>query len=153
MTHHLCRQGLRMTGLDFDQDHLQVAEALNRTYGLSARLEQCSFHDFRPQGAYDVVLALTVLCHMFFRQSEMSTEAILAKLDSFTAHAMFWESGREPLREIDLIRAHTGLTQYLSLGPTYGTGKHRELGLFLRPGTELSRRLLHQYETRWPGMV
>ena len=78
-------------------------------------------------------------------------EAIVCRLDALGSQALFWESGDQPQREIDFIRTHTGLTEYLSLGPTYGTKLWRELGVFLRPSTMLSERFQEQYKAEMQG--
>ncbi len=145
-SHHLQRQGFRMTGVDFDEDHLAVAEALNTTYGLDVKFVHGYFRQFEADGPFDITVALTVLYHMFYRQEEqnmpeqarMDKTATLQKVDALTRHALLWESGPEPQREIDFIRSNSGLCDYCSLSRTQGTGKKRELGVFLRPGTDLS---------------
>ena len=145
-SHHLQRQGFRMTGIDFDENHLAVAKALNTTYGLDVRFENCYFRQFEADRPFDITVALTVLYHMFYRQEEqdvpeqarMEKTAALQKIDALTRHALIWESGPEPQREIDFIRSNSGLCDYHSLGLTRGTGKKRELGVFLRRGTEVA---------------
>ena len=70
MTHHMERQGVSMTSIDFNTHHLEVAECLTKTYGLSAKFIETQFDAFNPEAVYDVVLALTVLYHIFFRQGK-----------------------------------------------------------------------------------
>jgi SAM-dependent methyltransferase len=144
--HHLARRGFGMTGLDLDADHLAVAVALNPMYRLDVRFVSSRFQDFEPDHAFDVTVALSVLYHLFFRQGLAHPEKAAAKVGRLTRHALFWESGDEPGREIELILAHTGLTEYYPLGPTAGTGKQREMGLFLRPGTPLARLLAERWQ-------
>lgn len=154
-SHHLQRQGFCMTGVDFDEDHLAVAEALNTTYGLDVKFVHGYFRQFEADGPFDVTVALTVLYHMFYRQEEqnvperarMDKMAALQKVDALTRHALLWESGPEPQREIEFIRSNSGLSDYCSLSRTRGTGKQRELGVFLRPGTDLSGYLKCRYNT------
>lgn len=156
-SHHLQRQGFRMTGIDFDENHLAVARALNATYGLEVRFENCYFRQFEADGPFDVTVALTVLYHMFYRQEEqeipeharMERTAALQKIDALTRHALIWESGPEPQREIDFICSNSGLREYHSLGLTRGTGKKRELGVFLRPGTEMADYLKRRCRQRF----
>ncbi len=153
VSHHLQRQGWRMTGVDYDENHLAVAKALNVTYGLDVRFENCYFRQFAADRPFDITLALTVLYHMFYRQEEqnipeqarMEKAAALHKIDALTRHALIWESGPEPQREIDFIRSNSGLCDYHSLGLTQGTGKRREVGVFLRPGTEITDYLKRRY--------
>jgi hypothetical protein len=138
MAHAFERWGVQMTAIDLDSGHLALAQALNKTYGLETRFRCCRFQEFESTADFDVTLALAILDHLFFRQEATRPEAVAARVGRLTRHALFWESGEDPAREIALIQSHTPLTEYLSLGPTYGTGKHRELGLFLRPGTPIS---------------
>lgn len=158
-SHHLQRQGYSMTGIDYDGNHLAVAKALTSTYGLDVRFQDCYFRQFEAAQPFDIVLALTVLYHMFFRQEEqnipecgrMDRAAALEKLDALTRHALLWESGPDPQREIKFIRSNSGLSEYYSLGPTQGTGKKRELGVFLRPHTSLSDYLKDRHTAHFAG--
>jgi hypothetical protein len=153
MSHHLQRQGFSVTGVDYDEKHLAVAWALNETYGLDVQFHNCFLALFEPDHEFDVTLALTVLYHVFFRQDEqaippsvrMDPHAVVSKIDSMTKHALIWESGDDPEREKDIVLSHSKLTCYLSLGPTKGTGKRRELGVFLRPGSTIAERLTEHY--------
>lgn len=152
-SHHLQRQGFRMNGIDYDKNHLAVAKALNATYGLDVRFHDCYFRQFQADHPFDIVLALTVLYHMFYRQEEqdipesgrMDKIAALGKIDALTRHALIWESGPDPEREIEFIRTNSGLSEYHSLGSTQGTGKKRELGVFLRPDTRFTDYLRSRY--------
>lgn len=146
MSHHLQRQGFEMTGLDFDEYHLLLAKALNETYSLTANFVKSGFNEFNPDKEYDIVLAFTVLYHIFFRQKDMNPIDIAKKVGSLAKSALFWESGDQPEKEKKLILSNSGLTKYLSLGTTKGTGLKRELGIFLRPDTALSRTLLARYK-------
>ena len=162
-SHHLQRQSFRMTGIDYDANHLAVAKALDATYGLDVRFQNCYFRQFQADQPFDIVVALTVLYHMFFRQEEqnipecgrMDKIGALAKLDAMTRHALIWESGPDPQLEIDFIRSNSGLSDYYSLGPTQGTGKKRQLGVFLRPDTSFSdylkKRHASNFAGRWDG--
>jgi len=141
MTHALERLGFQMTAIDFDEYHLAVAEALSETYCLSPRFVRCQFQDFDASESFDITLALSSLYHMFFTQNPDRPHKVAERVGQLTRHALFWESGDQPEREIDLICTHSGLSEYRSLGGTQGTGKIRELGVFLRPGTEISRAL------------
>jgi len=153
MSHHLQRQGFRMTAIDYNDNHLAVAKALNGTYGLDTKFENCYFRQFQTDYQFDITLALTVLYHMFYKQenwnipeyARMEKTAIVQKIDSLTRHALIWESGPDPDREIDLICSNSGLCHYYSLGSTKGTGKKRQLGVFLRPNTEISDYLRRRY--------
>jgi SAM-dependent methyltransferase len=149
MTHALERLGLKMTAIDFDEYHLAVAEALSETYGLSPRFVRCQFQDFDAPESFDITLALSSLYHMFFTQNPERPQKVAERVGQLTRHALFWESGDQPEREIDLIRTHSGLSEYRSLGATQGTGKIRELGVFLRPGTDISRALASRYREQF----
>ena len=153
MTHAFQRLGVDMTGLDFDPYHLAVAEALNETYQLNTRFLCCHLQRFEPDGDYDVTIGLSVLYHLIFNQERQQPETVASQVGRLTRHALFWESGDQPREEINLIRTHSGLTEYRSLGVTYGTGKTREFGVFLRPDTWLSKVLAARYEEQFPKIT
>ncbi|MCX6880644.1 MAG: class I SAM-dependent methyltransferase [Verrucomicrobia bacterium] len=158
-SHHLQRQGFNMTGIDYDDYHLDIAKALTTTYGLDVRLQNCYFRQFQTDHPFDIVVALTVLYHMFYNQEEqdipecsrMDKTAVMEKIDTLTRHALIWESGADPPREIDFIRSNSGLSEYYFLGPTQGTGKKRNLGVFLRPGTAFTDYLRNRYTAKFAG--
>jgi SAM-dependent methyltransferase len=145
MCHMFQRQGFRMTGVDFDENHLKVAQALNEAYRLDVDFFNCRFEQLESSGGYDIVIMLTVLYHTLNR-SKSEAAGMVAKIDGLGPEALFWESGDQPEQEINFIRDNSGLTEYLPLGPTEATGKHRELGVFLRPSTALAELLLGQYK-------
>jgi SAM-dependent methyltransferase len=158
-SHHLQRQGFRMTGIDYDENHLAIAKALNTTYGLDVQFQNCYFRQFQANHPFDIVVALTVLYHMFYRQEEhdipecgrMDKTAVLEKIDALTQHALLWESGPDPEQEINFIRSNCGLSEYYSLGPTQGTSKKRELGVFLRPDSSFTDYVRRQYTANFAG--
>ncbi len=153
MSHMLQRQGFRMTGVDLNPHHLEVARALNDTYSLSVKFFQGRFEELEPSNGYDIVIMLTVLYHTL-RRSEAQAARMVSRLDGLDPQALFWESGGledQPEREIDFIRERSGLTDYLSLGRTFGTKKRRELGVFLRPSTTLCGRFLERYKAESAG--
>jgi hypothetical protein len=45
-------------------------------------------------------------------------------------HALFWESGDNPDKEMEIFRVHSGLTEYLPLGCTHAIEKYRKLVFF-----------------------
>jgi len=145
MSHHMQRQGFAMTGIDFDEFHLLVAYALNETYGLDVKFLKCNFLEFESAYEYDITWALTVLCHIFFSEG-VDPAFVARRVGQLTKSALFWESGSNPEAEKELILTHSGLSKYLSLGPTKGTGLKRQLGIFLRPGTKLAKDLIARYK-------
>lgn len=146
MTHHMERLGFSMTAIDLDKNHLEVAECLTKTYGLAAKFIETQFDVFNPEAEYDVVFALTVLYHIFFRQDKMDPKDAARKVGSHTKSVLFWESGDQNEKEKDLLLTHGGFDTYRTLGPTQGTGLDRELGFFCKSNTELSRWLLKRYD-------
>ena len=147
MSHMFQRQGFRMAGVDFDENHLKVARALDETYSLDVEFFNCRFQEMEAADGYDVVIMLTVFYHTL-KRSESEAAEMISKLDALGLQALFWESGDQPRQEIEFVRNNSGLTEYLSLGATYGTSLRRELGVFLRPSTGLGERFLKQYEAR-----
>jgi len=142
-SHMFQRQGVQMTGVDFDEKHLKVARALNDTYSLDVEFHNCRFEELAPASGYDVVVMLTVFYHTL-RRSKSEAAEMIERLDNLGAQVLFWESGDEPQQERDFIREHSCLTEFISLGPTYGTSLYRELGIFHRPAAELAEPLQAQ---------
>lgn len=148
MCHMLRRQGMRMTGVDFDQNHLAVARSLNITYGLDVSFIECRFEEYESSELYDIALMLTVFYHSLNKDRQIA-KRILENISLLTRSALVWESGEHPEREIEFIRGNSDFTEYLNLGPTRGTGKHRELGVFLRAGDSLAMRLAARYRSEF----
>jgi SAM-dependent methyltransferase len=148
-SYHLERLGFRMTGVDFDREHLEIATSLKETYGLNPTFIESNFGEFSEEVQYDVVVAQTILYHLFFRQPELDAAWVAKKVGSLTGGALIWESGDQPEREKEIVLKHSGLTQYLYLGKTQGTGINtREFGCFLRDGSEIGREFERYYNLR-----
>lgn len=143
-SHMLQRHGVNMTGIDFDESHLSVARALDKTYGLGTPFVSGRFEQFDASEKFDIVVLLTVMYHAL-NVGQNEAIQMIKHIDRLDASVLVWESGSYARREIELIREHSGLTNYLPLGSTQATGKDRELGVFVRPGTPLAESLAARY--------
>jgi SAM-dependent methyltransferase len=147
-SYHLERLGIRMTGVDFDKAHLEVATSLQETYGLNPTFIESNFGEFSETSQYDVVVAQTILYHLFFRQPDLEAAWVARRVGSLTGGVLLWESGDQPEQEKEIILTHSGLTKYLYLGKTEGTGLKREFGCFLRKGSDIAEQLEYFYNLR-----
>ncbi|MDA0660455.1 MAG: class I SAM-dependent methyltransferase [Planctomycetota bacterium] len=143
-SHMLQRHGVNMTGIDFDESHLSVARALDQTYGLGTPFVSGRFEQFDASEKFDIVVLLTVMYHAL-NVGQKEAIDMIKHIDRLDASVLVWESGSYAKREIELIRENSGLTTYLPLGSTQATGKDRELGVFVRPGTPLGESLAARY--------
>jgi SAM-dependent methyltransferase len=160
MAHMLHRHGVDMMGVDLAEGHLSVARALNITYGLDTKFVNSRFQQLEATADFPIVVFLTVMYHALNR-SHNEAVGMIERIEQFGPSVLIWESGSDPALEIDLILKHSGLSAYLPLGQTRATGKDRELGVFVRPGTALSESLEARYKAElaaefadtsaWPG--
>lgn len=136
-TYHFRRQGMDVTGLDIDADHLAIAQAQAAIYNVDVDLQNVSLKDWPTERRYDVVIAMSVFWHMLgwgSFKATISEDELKVKLRHIVGKYLYWESGPEPSREIDLIRKGTQLTEFEQLGTTSATGiDDRVFGVFYSP--------------------
>lgn len=135
---HFRRQGMDVTGIDIDSDHLAIAAAQMPMYDLDVDIRNISLKEFSPCAPFDVVLSLSVFWHILGWgniPAAMSERELTSKIESIVGKYLFWESGPDPDKEIDLICAETGLNTFHKLGMTAATGiNERVFGVFERNG-------------------
>jgi len=125
---HFRREGAKVTGVEPDEYHVRLAERVNQLTQVeydscSERLETASI------GVHDLGLMLSVFYHFF--QDSQNARAFIRKVDQCVDELLFWESGDQPTQERKYILNHTHFRSYTPLGKTYGTGKAREMGVFM----------------------
>lgn len=133
---HFRRQGMEVTGIDINREHLAIADAQVAMYGLEVNLRNVAMQDLAVERPFDIVLAMSVFWHILGwgkLPAALSAEELVTKLDGIVGKYLFWESGPEPDREIALIRKNTGLAVFEQLGTTKATGiDNRIFGVFMR---------------------
>ncbi len=124
---HFTREGAIVTGVEPDPKHIRLAHLLNALFGIRYELRQERFDacDLPP---HDIGLMLTVFYH--FAGDQALRGRFLERLRTSVKDMLFWESGDDPETEKRLLIEGTHLKRYQQLGSTFGTGKHRELGVF-----------------------
>ncbi|GIO67408.1 class I SAM-dependent methyltransferase [Paenibacillus cookii] len=125
----LAREGAIVTGIEHDPVHCELLKKLNDLEQTHFDWIQASFEDIEP-GRFDMGVLLTVFYHVMKKEDRGS--AFLAKLNASVTRLLFWESGDEPESEKRMILENTDFAYYEKLANTFGTGKHRELGVFLK---------------------
>lgn len=148
-TFHFARQGFNVTGLDYSDRHLEMARALKETYSLNVDFQQGKLEDFDGDNKFDIVLGMSILYHLLGWGDQpgtpMTPKVLGAKLEKLVGHALIWESGYDPEKEIEVIRSHTGLSHYTKLGITEGSvGTYKEFGVFTRRPVEEVQNFLRE---------
>lgn len=123
------REGAKVTGVEHDPNHVEMLNELNRLERTWFDVVPLPFQQAEV-GKYDIGVLLTVLYHIM--KDEEECRAFLRKIDASVEHLLFWESGDEIEAEKRLLLANTGFLYYEKLADTAGTGKYRELGVFLK---------------------
>jgi SAM-dependent methyltransferase len=141
-TFHFHRQGFESIGIDFDPQHLAIAQAQRSMYSADVPFELYSMHKYAPGRRFDIVLGLSVFWHMlgWGNMSASITPVQLGeKLEELVDYALFWEGGKRSEEEREIIERHSGLCYYTRLGRTKATGiENRDFGVFTRcPATEV----------------
>jgi SAM-dependent methyltransferase len=142
-TFHFYRQGFETTGIDFDPDHLAIAQAQCSMYSAdNIPFELCALHEFKSHRRFDIVLGLSVFWHMLgwgSMSASITPERLGQKLEELVGYALFWEGGKRSDEEIEIIKGYSPLRYYTQLGRTAATGiENREFGVFTRcPATEV----------------
>jgi hypothetical protein len=126
-SHHFAREGVEVVGYEPDRSHRDLADALSRLYRLTVRFENRPFEEADPE-RFSGALLLTVLYHIIALGRH---EAFLARLDQTVDDFVIWESGSEPEEEKRVITRLTKFSHYRKIANTYGTGRVREMGIFM----------------------
>lgn len=127
---HFAREGAVVTGIEPDPDHYSLLQKLNQM----ERTDFCWIPDsFETSGEvdeYDIGLLLTVFYHVM-RNAEACGN-FLTQMNRSIHQMLFWESGDQIEIEKRMLMDNTDFKHYEKLADTFGTGKYRELGVFLK---------------------
>ena len=142
---HFARQGFDVTGLDATRKHFEMGDALKETYSLDVDFRFGKLEEFNSEKRFDIVLGMSILYHLLGWGDQTGTPMtpvmLGGKLEELVGHALVWESGYEPQREIDVIRDNSGLAHYTKLGLTEGAvGTYKEIGVFTREPIESTQK-------------
>ncbi|WP_410769033.1 class I SAM-dependent methyltransferase [Fontibacillus sp. BL9] len=127
---HFTREGAKVTGIEPDSYHFELLEKLNRLENTSFELLTEPLERSQLSNEYEIGLLLTVFYHLM-RDPE-KREPFLAAVDRSVRSMLFWESGDNVAEEKNMILNATSFKSYVKLADTFGTGKYRELGVFLK---------------------
>ncbi|MEF2965957.1 DUF1698 domain-containing protein [Paenibacillus sp. M1] len=127
---HFVREGALVTGLEPDNFHHEFLVVLNRLEHASFRLITEPMEALENLEEHDIGLMLTVFYHLM--SDPARREPFLSALDRSVRGMLFWESGDRIAEEKSLLLNGTGFKTYVKLADTFGTGKYRELGVFLK---------------------
>ncbi|RAR44576.1 bifunctional 2-polyprenyl-6-hydroxyphenol methylase/3-demethylubiquinol 3-O-methyltransferase UbiG [Paenibacillus sp. MDMC362] len=127
---HFAREGAHVTGLEPMDEHYDLALRLNRLEKVNFNLLPDRFESSSRLQRYEIGLLLTVFYHLM--GDRVIRNAFLRKINQCVTDMLFWESGGEPETEKSLLLQNTHFTRYVKLAATSGTGKVRELGVFLK---------------------
>ncbi|GIO88647.1 hypothetical protein J25TS5_55790 [Paenibacillus faecis] len=127
---HFTREGAQVTGIEPDPQHTELLMRLNRLERADFELVREPFERLVGLQGYEIGILLTVFYHLM-GDSGLS-ERFLSTVDRAVHGLLFWESGDRIEEEKSLLFKHTGFEEYVKLADTFGTGKYRELGVFLK---------------------
>jgi len=130
--HHFERQGLKTFGIEPDHNHIEIALALNRAYGLNSEFEQVGFDDFTTEKNYDIVIAFTPIDQAINPTKLLKHHESADKLGRLTRRYLFWESNLHHETEKQSILRVGRFKEYLKLANSFSTGKLREIGVFIK---------------------
>lgn len=126
----MARIGAKVTGVEINPEECEFARKLNSLLHLSqVNMENTSIQEYSGEVLFDITLLLTVLYWSFGTPECMK---ILAKVDALTQKFLIWESGAQIEEEKLFILENSSFQSYTPLCRTYGTGKIRELGVFIK---------------------
>ncbi|MFN6191605.1 MAG: methyltransferase domain-containing protein [Planctomycetia bacterium] len=139
-THHFLRDGADAVGVDTHKSHISLARQLSALYRLPDVFHHADVTELMVGKKYEAALFLTVLYH-WISEGPSSYHPRLQRLHDCVEDFILWESGHDPASEKSLLMAYGKFTRYECLGVTYGTGRTRELGVFIRPGSRLDEAI------------
>ncbi len=127
---HMYRMGADVTAIEIDKTSYEVACNLNKLlYCDGINHINCGIQEIDKSEKYDITFLFTVL--YWHLHTELAFE-LIRTIDSVTKDMLFWESGNESEFEKKWILENSTFKRYEKICNTFGTGKFRELGVFLR---------------------
>lgn len=127
---HMLRMGADVTSVEYDSSLHRVGNQLNQLmYCNNINFLNIGIQELDKEKEYDMTLMLTVL---YWHLHTELAEQIMSTVDKVTKDFLIWESGDEVEYEKQWILEHSTFTHYEKIANTFGTGKIRELGVFLR---------------------
>jgi hypothetical protein len=149
---HLFRQGFKVTAIDVDEGHFEVAQALQQMYGTNVEFKLTPMQELGVTNRFDIALGMSVFWHLLgwgaYPQS-ITPKQLGNTLDRLVEHALFWEGGKRCADEIAIIKKHSGLSHYTHLGTTHATGiENREFGVFTRQPPDICQELFRDSKLR-----
>lgn len=128
-TRHFAREGAIVTGIERDLFHYELLEAVNKLENVDSEvIKECFERCILT--IYNIGIALTVFYHIMGQNR--TRDDFLKQIDKCGIEMLFWESGDQIEFEKKMIRKNTNFSYYEKLGNTFGTGKARELGVFIK---------------------
>ncbi|RCX16953.1 uncharacterized protein DUF1698 [Fontibacillus phaseoli] len=127
---HFTREGAKVTGIEPDSYHFELLKKLNLLERTPFELITEPMERSQLNKEYEIGLLLTVFYHLM--RDPMKREPFLAVVNRSVRSMLFWESGDNIEEEKSMLLNGTSFKSYLKLADTFGTGKYRELGVFLK---------------------
>jgi len=129
MSQHFYREGAHVVCLEPDMFHLQLANELQNLSYSKCEMYQTPFEEYDADQPFDICVLLTVFYHIIRKGSDW--DKFIGKLNQYVESLIIWESGDDYVYEKEFIISNTKFKHYKHLSYTYGTGKLRELGIFI----------------------
>lgn len=132
LSRFFCRMGAKVTSVEFNKD----------TYGMGVVLNQLMHFDgietiyggaeeIDRKNDFDITIMLTVL---YWHLNVPLGKKLISAVDNMTKKYLIWESGDEPEKEKQFIFSNSHFNTYEHICETTGTGKVREMGVFIKNG-------------------
>lgn len=128
------RMGAEVTMLESDIVHYKLMKKVNELAHTKCSSVFKKFEEYETEVEYDIAILLTVFYHYFDDQSVK--EQFIEKLNKNVKQMIIWESGSYAEEEKKYIIQHTKFHNYQHLCYTYGSGRCRELGIFVTDDSE-----------------
>lgn len=127
---HMYRMGADVTAVEIDNISFTLADNLNRLLHCDGINHiNCGIQEIDKSEKYDITFLFTVL--YWHLHTDLALD-IIRTVDTVTKDMLFWESGNEIEFEKRWILENSTFKRYEKICNTFGTGKFRELGVFLR---------------------
>jgi len=124
------RMGADVTSIEFEDANYEPACALNRLLRCDdITMIHGGIERLNPDLRFSITIMTAVL--NWHLDSDLGM-TIIQNIDLVTEDLLIWESGDEIEREKKFILNHSKFKTYTRLQSTFGTGKMRELGIFMK---------------------
>lgn len=119
----------KIVAIERNSANCSIGKIINNIITSQVEIRHCSIEEIPLCEKYDISILFSVL---YWHLDTEIGKKIIEVINEVTSKYLFWESGDKIEGEKQFILENTSFKSYSMISHTYGTGKLRELGVFIK---------------------